>query len=123
MEHWRSIPANQQLARERTRAWRIANPARRTEQQRRRQALKKSGVALHISMAQLDAKLAYWGERCWIAGPGCTVDPETWDHVKPLTKGGPHVLANLRPACGWCNASKSNRWPFPVSGAPRWRSP
>jgi hypothetical protein len=74
LERWRSDPKNQQYARERTRAWRIANPARRTEQTRRRLALKKSGIATRIPLELLAAKLAYWGGRCWIAGPHCTVD-------------------------------------------------
>jgi 5-methylcytosine-specific restriction endonuclease McrA len=109
---WRAMPENQRLARERTRTWRLANPRRRSEQARRRNALKKSGVATFISLELLDGKLAYWGWRCWINGPGCTVDPEKWDHVKPLTKGGAHMLANLRPACGHCNRRKHDRWPF-----------
>jgi 5-methylcytosine-specific restriction endonuclease McrA len=112
MAAWRAMPENQRLARERTRTWRLENPRRRSEQARRRNALMKSGVATFISLELLDGKLAYWGWRCWINGPGCTVDPENWDHVKPLTKGGAHMLANLRPACGHCNRRKHDRWPF-----------
>jgi len=33
-----------------------------------------------------------------------------WDHVKPLAKGGAHMLANLRLACSRCNNVKSDRW-------------
>ncbi|MGX7727586.1 HNH endonuclease [Rhodococcus sp. 5G237] len=36
----------------------------------------------------------------------------TVDHVKPINKGGPHMLANLRPACGPCNSRKRDQWPF-----------
>jgi 5-methylcytosine-specific restriction endonuclease McrA len=86
------------------------------EHARRRYALKKAGAATRIPVALLAAKLAYWGSRCWIAGPGCTIDPEAWDHVKPLSKGGAHLLANLRPACKSCNSSKSARWPWPTTG-------
>jgi 5-methylcytosine-specific restriction endonuclease McrA len=118
MAAWRAKPENQRLARERTRTWRLENPRRRSEQARRRNALKKSGVATFVSLELLDGKLAYWGWRCWINGPGCTVDPESWDHVKPLTKGGAHMLANLRPACGHCNRRKHDRWPFPANRVP-----
>jgi len=121
LEQYRADPAHQQIAYERTRAWSIAHPNRVAEHSRRRYALKKAGVATRIPMGLLDAKLAYWGGRCWIAGPRCTVDPETWDHVKPLSKGGPHCLANLRPACKPCNCSKKARWPYPVTGGPAWR--
>jgi 5-methylcytosine-specific restriction endonuclease McrA len=115
LARWRTIPENQQLARERSRAWRIANPQRRSEQAGRRNALKRSGQAIRIPMELLEAKLAYWGWRCWIAGPNCTGDPEQWDHVKPLSKGGAHLLANLRPACQPCNFGKRAQWPFPTA--------
>lgn len=57
----------------------------------------------------LSAKLAYWGGKCWI----CLEAPhEHWDHVKPLSKGGLHLLSNLRPSCASCNLSKGNQWPY-----------
>jgi 5-methylcytosine-specific restriction endonuclease McrA len=115
LARWRTIPENQQLARERTRVWLVANPKRRAEQSARRNALKRSGQATRISMKLLEAKLAYWGWRCWIAGPSCTGDPEQWDHVKPLSKRGAHLLANLRPACRPCNNRKGAQWPFPTA--------
>jgi hypothetical protein len=115
LARWRAIPENQQLARERSRAWRIANPKRRAQQNARRNALEQSGQATRIPMELLEAKLAYWGWHCWIAGPACTGDPEQWDHVKPLSKGGAHLLANLRPACQPCNFGKRAQWPFPTS--------
>ncbi|WP_461165382.1 HNH endonuclease [Arthrobacter sp. R4-81] len=34
------------------------------------------------------------------------------DHVKPISKGGSHCLANLRPICQSCNSSKGGRWPL-----------
>lgn len=52
------------------------------------------------------AKWAYWGNACWMCGGEAT----TVDHVKPLSKGGSHLLANLRPACKPCNSSKHARW-------------
>jgi 5-methylcytosine-specific restriction endonuclease McrA len=44
----------------------------------------------------------------------CGAEAVEWDHVKPLAKGGAHILANLRPACLSCNRSKRDRWPLPV---------
>lgn len=55
-------------------------------------------------------KIAYYGWRCWICGDGSV--PLEADHVKPLSKGGAHMLCNLRPACRSCNASKNAKWPF-----------
>lgn len=37
----------------------------------------------------------------------------TADHVKPLAKGGPHILANIRPACVSCNSRKHATWAGP----------
>lgn len=78
-------------------------------QSARRNALKRSGVALPVSVEQLTQKLAYWGYRCWLCGDE---DPDSWDHVKPLSKGGGHMLANLRPAHLSCNSKKNARWPY-----------
>jgi len=63
---------------------------------------------------QLRQKFEYHGGRCWICKklllPGFH-----WDHVKPLMKGGPNMLSNLRPACGPCNQAKRDRWPYAPS--------
>jgi 5-methylcytosine-specific restriction endonuclease McrA len=58
--------------------------------------------------AKIEARMAYWGNKCWVCGG----PEEERDHVKPLGKGGLHLPANLRPICGRCNRSKSDRWPF-----------
>ena len=48
---------------------------------------------------------------CWMCG--CERDESFHiDHVKPLSKGGWHCLANLRTACGPCNISKGAKWPL-----------
>lgn len=88
----------------------LLDPERKREVWRRRQAAIKHGVAVHqFTTAQVAAKVAYWGGRCWI----CHVTYEAIDHVKPLAKGGPHMLANLRPICTACNTRKRDRWPLP----------
>lgn len=99
-------------------AWQHANPDRRAEYQRRRRTAKRSYSVGHITEDLLRQKFAYWGNRCWMCG-GEATEP---DHVKPLSKGGIHCLANIRPACKSCNSSKCNRWPYPVGGAPNWLS-
>jgi HNH endonuclease len=58
----------------------------------------------------IDALLNYRAVlRASIAGEKCTycTDPATtWDHVIPVSKGGPDVPANLTPVCVRCNTSK-----------------
>lgn len=102
----------------RKQAGRLANPGRDAEYARRRRALKLATAVAEISPDLLAGKLAYWGHRCWMCGG----EPEAWDHVKPLSKGGPHMLANLRPACRVCNSVKNAKWQG-VSAALSHRSP
>ncbi len=102
-------PENQETARRRAREFRIANPDRRAEYERRRRAFKRASVIGFITPAMLEAKFAYWGNRCWMCE---SPDDLQVEHVKPLSKGGAHILANLRPACGTCNRTKSARWPL-----------
>jgi 5-methylcytosine-specific restriction endonuclease McrA len=75
---------------------------------------RRRSVRLYSS-AQKRSKWSYWGGRCWMCGN----EAVEWDHVKPLAKGGPDCLANLRPACMKCNRSKSSRWPLPSRLASR----
>ncbi|MDP9145044.1 MAG: HNH endonuclease [Actinomycetota bacterium] len=65
-------------------------------------------VQIPFTQEQLAQRLAYYGNRCWICGNAA----DTLDHVKPIAKGGPNMLANLRPACKSCNSGKCDRWPF-----------
>jgi 5-methylcytosine-specific restriction endonuclease McrA len=81
---------------------------------RRRRARKAEAFTLPFTFGDLQAKFDYWGNLCWMCGAPAT----SLDHVKPLAKGGAHILANFRPACGRCNSAKSNRW-FGVSGLHR----
>lgn len=53
---------------------------------------------------------AEYGNTCWICED--EIDIVSWDHVKPLSKGGGHVRSNIRPTHIRCNSRKSNRWPF-----------
>lgn len=110
--------ANPEKRRETSRRWARKNPGRppteaTRERFRRYYARKWGRRAPKFTLAQLLAKMAYWGNRCWVCGgPGKEVD-----HVKPLAKGGAHILCNLRPICRSCNAQKADRWPFPLKGA------
>lgn len=85
------------------------DPERKREVWRRRHAAIKRGCAVYpFTPDQLAAKVAFWGGLCWICrGPWNAID-----HVKPLNKGGPHMLANLRPVCTPCNTRKLDRWPY-----------
>lgn len=86
------------------------NPERKREVWRRRYAAIKRGCEIYqFTSDQVAAKVAYWGSLCWV----CRAPYQAIDHVKPLAKGGPHMLANLRPICTACNTRKRDRWPLP----------
>jgi 5-methylcytosine-specific restriction endonuclease McrA len=89
--------------------WDKANPEIKRVHVQRRYARRKGAASVHFTKQQLEDKKRYWGYRCWVCG-----EPyEAMDHVKPLAKHGPHILANLRPICWRCNSSKNDRWPYP----------
>lgn len=72
-------------------------------------ARKAAAYTIPYTLEQLEARLAFYGGMCWM----CRLEPGVEiDHVKPLSKGGPHILANFRPACRPCNASKNAAWPL-----------
>ena len=100
--------ANREKSSAKSRAWAARNPDKVKARTQRRRALKKAATVYPITSAQIAEKMSYWGNKCWM----CEGPFEHVDHVKPLSKGGPHILANLRPACASCNASKNDRWPL-----------
>lgn len=85
---------------------------RRAYSLRRSAELRGSGASYGVTRAGLAGKLAVWGGRCWICHNELDNTTLTWDHVKPVSKGGVDILANLRPCCRSCNARKKDKWPL-----------
>lgn len=77
----------------------------------RRRARERKVISTRFGAKQLLARYAFFGHRCWM----CGIDgvPLHMDHVKPISKGGAHMLSNIRPACKSCNSSKGDRWVNP----------
>lgn len=95
-------------ARSLRRAWMDANRTKaRLWTLNRRAAIREATVGT-VSIEGIEARWEYYGGKCWL----CGADGEQTDHVKPLNKGGLHVLSNLRPICKSCNSSKRDRWPL-----------
>lgn len=93
--------------------WRESNPDRFAELNRlnvkRRRARMAQVLIIPFTPDQLAARMAFYGGKCWICKVAAS---DGLDHVKPISKGGAHILANLRPACKSCNSSKNNAWPW-----------
>lgn len=84
---------------ERVRVWgRAAGAAYRA----RKLGATVAGVG--VDHAAIAGRWAMWGGRCYL----CMAKATETDHVIPLSSGGAHVPANLRPICRSCNASKSD---------------
>jgi len=103
------LAANRDRTRQNTRNWKAKNPEIVTLQNRARRHLKRETP---ISRDALAARRAFLGDTCWICHRHAL--KLTWDHVKPLSKGGAHMLSNLRLACVSCNSRKGAKW----SGVP-----
>ena len=95
----------------RAKEWDAANPERRRKRGRENQARRRARIlgtgSIPFTPEQLALRLSMW-PGCWVCGGS----PTEVDHVKPLAKGGAHMLANLRPICQHCNRTKHKRWPF-----------
>jgi 5-methylcytosine-specific restriction endonuclease McrA len=47
--------------------------------------------------------------KCGICGEHVQLHRTSFDHIVPLSKGGPHLLSNLQPAHVACNSRKGDR--------------
>lgn len=82
---------------------------------RKRRAALNGAPIFGFSNTQLLERLSmFFG--CWM----CGAPFEAADHVKPVSRGGYHLLSNLRPACKSCNSHKKAKWPIDLS---EWRRP
>ena len=103
--------------------WAARNPERASKNWRRGAVRRRARLAessiVPFTQEQLEQRLAYYGNRCYLRLDCCIDQADHIDHVKPISKGGPHILSNLRPACQPCNQSKSNKWPYILGGKSR----
>lgn len=74
-------------------------------------AARKRNAPGKCSKIQLEARIRFYGGKCWM----CAGEADTIDHVKPIVKGGSNWPANIRPACRSCNSKKKALWPFVLS--------
>ena len=100
--------ANIEEVRRRERERYASNPQAWLEYARRRRARLRQVPSADFTLEQWYAKVAYWGNRCWVCGG----DWSAQDHVKPISRNGADMLCNLRPICNSCNSRKKNKWPI-----------
>ena len=110
--------ANRDQVREANRKWQTATRERFrwmvNDYEWRDRAGHGGGNVVRFDFDQFEARMAYFGGQCWLCG---SPDASEVDHVKPLSKGGSHMLSNIRPACGPCNRRKASKWPLDLVAA------
>lgn len=101
---------NKERLNEQRREWRAQNRVRWNAYGNLRRA-RKTGAAGFATAEAIEARIAYYGRRCWMCGGPF----EHLDHVIPLSRGGTNWPANLRPACQSCNVRKHNKLPHELA--------
>lgn len=91
----------------RSAAYRKAHPHKWIEYERRRRAQKRASQCLPLTKKDIARRFSVFGDSCAYCGRSDV--PLTVDHAKPIARGGPHILANIRPACRPCNSRKHTR--------------
>jgi 5-methylcytosine-specific restriction endonuclease McrA len=74
------------------------------QKSKRRKAMMRDSVAVQVEAKQLRARFAQFDHCC--AYCGVSGEDLHIEHVVPISKGGPHALGNIIPACQRCNFSK-----------------
>jgi hypothetical protein len=99
--------ADRERAKESSAAWRAANAGKVRDSWYRRKARKLGNGFERISWAGIVERD---GMTCHICeAPIESKSDLHFDHVIPLSKGGPHSMENIRPAHAKCNLRKSNK--------------
>ena len=74
----------------------------------RRRARKLKAGGFHTA-DQIKLKLEFWNYTCYLCGQSLRGKTYHMDHRKPLKRGGTNWIANLAPACAYCNLSKHDK--------------
>lgn len=109
--YWKNPELSRAKGRESYRKQYSNNPERFKLAFDRRRALLLNAPTVEFSQNELEQRWEYYCSKCYLCGK----DAVATDHVKPLTKGGAHMLCNLRPICKSCNSSKGAKWPYDLS--------
>lgn len=130
--YWRENPEQQYLHNRQwdryIYSWRYkVDPSfRRHECQRNseKKARNRGNHTVKLCRGDIDARFAEFNNQCAFCGSG---DQLIIEHFIPRSKGGPHAIGNILPACHSCNMSKFNHDPEewyrsrPYFSETRWR--
>lgn len=83
----------------------VATPPTRKQRAARKRKRRMGAVEHDLTDEQWLALRSAWGGCAYCGGEGAALQR---DCVQPISRGGRYTLSNVVPACGSCNASKSN---------------
>lgn len=86
--------------------WRAANPGKIREAADRRRARVREQAVGRVDYAEILKRDGYW---CYLCEQDVAPKDVSYDHVIPLSKGGPHSMDNIRITHWKCNHKKGNR--------------
>jgi 5-methylcytosine-specific restriction endonuclease McrA len=94
----------------RNKQWRLDNPGKYKALLMKRRALKRAAT---VNLASIVKWLALVKSRpeavCYWCGKIVSSSAVHFDHIIPLSKGGPHAIENLCTSCVECNLQKGNK--------------
>lgn len=94
-------------------SWKLRNPDKVKLIDQKKRCKRESVMTEKISVEEWQNKKAEFDHCCAYCGIKETyLNKLTIDHFIAISKGGPHTLFNLVPACRSCNAKKHNKHPF-----------
>lgn len=94
---------------ENNRNWRQANPEKVRQKTQKRNALKKGNA---VGIVDYEVILERDGLICHICTEAVEPQDVHFDHVIPLSKGGPHSMENIKVAHARCNTRKGDKLNF-----------
>jgi len=99
--------AHRQERYEYTKLYRRTRPSKYWEWDKRAKAKRKGSIVGTVTKTEWEQVLTDFNHACaYCLRRGIAL---TQDHIIPVSVGGPHQVANVVPACGFCNSSKHNR--------------
>lgn len=90
-----------------SKAWRDANPDKAAATRHRKRARRSKAPGFHTGADLTLLRNRFHGKCIY-----CGADATTWDHIRPMYRGGSNFAWNLAPSCLTCNSRKQDRDPI-----------
>lgn len=100
---------NKDKIKQNIRAYALEHPEIAQRHQKRRRIFKAMTVKSDVTYENCKRLLETYNHSCAYCLRPLTAANKTFDHMRPVTKGGLHLMDNLVPCCRSCNSRKQNK--------------